>query len=321
MLNRIAPHLLTRRIVIGIAIATAVILTVLLPEQAPENQDKPNNETPAEPTVNTAEPGQTIASSWQWENFSPSSTRENTGLEIADTGVTGQIDEQASMNDAPFTEESVYAALQSIRLDDNQDIILDNEALAALDESLDFHGQELSSEQLIALQDIIRTGLPGKTGEQAAQIVADYYQYLGASKEFNDIYESSMDSENFEARYEELASLRSLYLGQDVAEQLFRVSDANARYMFDMMLIDNDAEASEEDKQLMRDQVSETHLQQTIDIPDWSNRYQAFAAQKQTIIASGITDAEKRRQLSQLLRQHFSSTEVAKIQHLQLDSP
>jgi lipase chaperone LimK len=255
----------------------------------------------------------TIATQWQWEE---------------------QTDTPIKKSTAAFTEKSVYSALKSVRLDKQNNIIIDHEALIALNAALDDSRLQLDEQALSELQMIIKQGLPGSAGGDVAEIVGNYYNYLKASKEFNAIYEpdlSSSDSSNSEAietsieeykeNYRELMSLRELYLGSDTANKLFSTSDANANYMFDMLTIEQDTDLSNEEKEIKRKQIIETHAEQTIDISNWNQRHRDFLTAKQTILNASISEQQKQAQLTELMHQRFNPEELAKISQLQLDQP
>jgi lipase chaperone LimK len=262
----------------------------------------------------------TIASAWQWESV--------TGKE-AQTGKTEtQNSNQAKQPDTasafPFTEESVYKALQDVKLDDNGDIILDDDALTALNAALDHSEVKLDAQAIEALQDLIRKGLPGNAGEQTARVVADFYQYLGAKNEFNSLYETNRNPdqtiEDYETQYNELLALRQLYLSTEVADQLFASSNANSRYMFESMKLEADTSLSEEEKKQQQAKIVQQHAESSTKVNNWNERYQAFLDDKQYIINSSISDDEKRDQLRALMHQHFSYEELEYVSHLQLDS-
>jgi lipase chaperone LimK len=260
----------------------------------------------------------TVATQWQWEE---------------------QTDTPIKKSTAVFTEESVYSALQSVRLDNQNNVIIDHEALIALNAALDDSRLQLDEQALGELQIIIKQGLPGTAGDDVANIVANYYNYLKASKEFNAIYEADLsisDSSNSDAsnsetsatsieeyqeNYRELMSLRELYLGSDTANKLFSTSDANANYMFDMLKIEQDTDLSDEEKEIKRKEIIETHAEQTVDISNWNKRHRDFLTAKQTILNASISEQQKQAQLTELMHQRFNPEELAKIRHLQLDQP
>jgi lipase chaperone LimK len=310
-------------VIYGLLMLVGVIIITLImfpnSEIMPIKDTVVTNTTKIIPEDNSANPN-TIASAWQWEKVS-----DNENMVAKTEAPTSS---QAKQSDAtatfPFTDESVYKALHDVKLDDNGDIILDDDALIALNNALDHSEVKLDAEALQALQDLIRKGLPGNAGEQTAQIVADFYQYLGAKNEFNSLYETNRNAdetiESYETEYNELLALRQLYLSTEVADQLFAVSNANSRYMFDSMKLEADASLSGEEKKQEQDKIVQRHVESSTNVNNWNERYQAFLDDKQYIINSSVSDDEKRDQLTGLMHQHFSHEELEYVSHLQLDS-
>ena len=250
----------------------------------------------------------TIATAWQWEE------------------VTNTAEKSPA---STFSEASVYAALQRVKLNQQGNVILDHEALIALNATLDDSRLQLDQQTLSDLQTIIRQGLPGKAGDDVAKIVADYYHYLEASKEFNTIYETDYSNaqaventtEEHEENYRELKALRDLYLGSDTSNKLFSTTDANANYMFDMLKVENATDISDEEKQQKRAEIMERHAEQTIDISNWNERHTVYLTAKKNILAAAISDQQKQVQLTELMHQHFNREELTHVSHLQLDKP
>lgn len=269
------------------------------------NSDKINT-----PVANIDKPKKTIATVWKWEDSANSQEEAPTSLSL-------------------FSAEAVYNTLQRVKLDDDNNVIIDHQALIALNETFDGRPLQLDEQALHELQIIIRQGLPGNAGDEVAKIVTDYYHYLAASKEFNAIYEADYPTaeaientiEDHEANYRELIALRELYLGNDTASKLFSTSDANAAYMFDMLKIEQSSNLSDEEKQQQSAEIMERHTQQTINISNWSERYGVFQGARKNILSASIDDEEKQMQLTELMHQHFNSEELANISHLQLDKP
>jgi lipase chaperone LimK len=250
----------------------------------------------------------TIATAWQWEE------------------PTNTPDENASPT---FSEKVVYNALQKVRLDSQGNVIIDHEALIALNATLDDGSLQLDEQALRELQMIIRQGLPGNAGDDVAKIVANYYHYLEASKEFNAIYETGSSNspaienttDEHKENYRELTALRELYLGSDTSTKLFSTSDANANYMFDMLEIEQATDLSDEEKQQKRLEIVNQHAEQTIDISNWNERHNVFLAAKQNILQASISDQQKQTQLTELMHQHFSHEEIAHVRHMNIDKP
>lgn len=253
----------------------------------------------------------TVATQWQWSQIKEQATAK-----------------QIQQKKLPFTPKFVYEALKAVKLDENGNVIYDHNALLSLDEALLRMQSKLDIESLAILQSIIKDGLPGKAGEQTANIVANYYHYLEAKDEFSRTSETLADTsvhqsvkaiENDEQLYSELQALRGVHLGHDVTSGLFRVTDADAEYMFASMKLDFDESLSEEEKEIKRREIQEKHTQHAINITNWPERYAAFQQRKQNILTAKLNKEETQAQLTDLLNSHFSQDEQKRITHLGLD--
>jgi len=267
----------------------------------------------------TQKPEKTIETTWQWERppISPLETFPD----------SHDIIEAKSVS--IFSEESVYNALRHVRVDSQNNVIIDHETLVALNETLNDSRLQLDDQALSELQTIIRLGLPGDVGDEVARIAGNYYHLLEASREFDAVYEADPSAtldiekttEEHEENYRELMALRELYLGTNVANKLFSTSNANANYMFDMFNLAQDTHLSEEEKQQLRAEITERNTEQTIDVRNWNERHKAFLVAKQNILMASINDEEKQTQLTELTHQHFNGEELAHVRHMQLDKP
>lgn len=197
------------------------------------NSDKLVSDVTIEKTkTNTSDldGGNTVAQAWQWEGF------QNTkgGRAKETVGVTKESGADSD-SEIPFDIVFIYDALQNVKLDKNENVIVDHDALTALNETLDSNVLVLDQLGLDKLRTLIKIGLPGKAGEQAARIVTDYYNYLEAKKDFNQIYPTAESLQEHRSQYSEMLALRNLYLGEDVAQRLFEQEDLDAEYMFSAM--------------------------------------------------------------------------------------
>ena len=283
--------------------------------QSNSNNIISNNDTlQAKPKTNHTEHETTIATQWQWSSMSESSEQT--------------VATQTHQKTLPFTAKFVYEALKAVKLDENGNVVYDHDALLSLDEALLRIQNKLDSDSLAILQAIIKDGLPGKAGEQTAKIVGDYYHFLEAKDEFSRTSEALADTgvhksvsavENDELLYSELQALREVHLGHDVTSGLFRITDADAQYMFASMKLDFDEHLSDEEKQKKRREIQEQHTQRSINISNWPERYRAFQQAKQTILSANLNSNETQAQLTDLLNSHFNTDEQKRISHLSLD--
>jgi len=261
---------------------------------------------------------QTIANTWQWDVQQESYSDHNNVS-------SSSIDARSNL---PFTTQSVYDALQAVKLDGDGNVVLDHDALISLDEALERIYNRLDDDSLNILQNLIRQHLPGNAGEQTAQIVGNYKNFLLAKDEFSEFYESAhpvvdvptLESLNSDQLlYGELQSLRETYLGKDTSDQLFRISDANATYMFASLALDIDQTLSPEEKRQQREILEANHIEQSVNITDWPSRYADFLVSRDIISNAAISDEEKRAQISTLYEQRFNEEERDRIGYLQIE--
>lgn len=198
-----------------------------------------------------------IANRWQWENF----TDAKPALESPTNSESEKADKPRQTGEVPFDVVMIYNILQSIQLDENGRVVPDLAAKQALEKAYDDLGPDVSAEALAELQELIRIGLPGRAGEEAARVLEDYYQLRLAEEEFNRQVENQMSSAaaGFDPqqaqqtppidRYEELMQLRRRYLGDEIADQLFAMENAQAQHMFATIEIQQNADLTDEEKQ------------------------------------------------------------------------
>lgn len=274
-----------------------------------QSGSKPNEVVSNQPQAEAIGTISTIAAQWQWEDK------------------TSELDQLENKEQPlPFTPESVFNALQAVEIDEDGNVVLNHDALISLDEALERIHDQLDSDSLLALQNLIRESLPGIAGEQTANLVADYYQFLEAKAEFSRLNEDmdedreqSFDTlEDDESLYGELQALRELHLGTDTTEKLFRVTDANAKYMFESLKLAVNDDLSEQEIEMKRQQIEAEHTEQSVNIANWPSRYRAFLNSKQNILASSLSLEEKQSQVNQLLMQMFNAQELKRIDYLGL---
>ncbi len=198
---------------------------------------------------------QTLAKHWKWLSKNKASTETET--------------EDALTQRLPFTEQSVFEALQAVKVDENGDVILDHDAVVSLDEALERIYNQLDAESTLKLQDLIKKALPEKTGEQTAQLVGDYKNFLQAKEQFDQIHAAApigpqtvASIESDQLLYRQLQTLREVHLGRDTAQRLFHVSDVNAQYMFESIKLGLDSTLNAEQVAAQREQIEARRKQQ-----------------------------------------------------------
>lgn len=142
---------------------------------------------------------------------------------------------------------------------------------------------------------------------------------------------------------EALAALRRTFFDADTADRLFGREEALAAHTLAVAAIEQSPQLgaaekaariaalrrtlppevaaletpapSGEDVERLRSQAgdeSRQQLQRTAEVASvWHSRYQAYAAQKQPILAAGLADADKAALIEDLLGRHFAPGELA----------
>lgn len=301
----------------------------------------------------------TIAYQWQWQNVTKTKSARNADTEDS------AVNEGRPMGEMPYDAVAVYRVLQSIRLDENGRVIPDQTAMQALEKGYSELGPNLSPQAMSELQELIRVGLPGPAGEEAARILENYYRFRAAEVEFNQLRtaQAALDGQQGNQlpavdRYEELVELRRSYLGKEVADSLFAVEDAQARHMFAAIAIQQNADLTDEEKQAqqtaLQAQLNDRllklgqlepeeaaaqevrRLRETgassvaiystreamlgaqsarelaaVDREEaqWQRRFNGFWQARRYVVQAGLDEAERERQIEQLLDQYFSPEE------------
>lgn len=301
-------------VLLALSLLIVCALVYFITRDKPDIQNHEDTERPQLTPSNPDNNKPSIATEWQWQAPSEREAPSKTDM-------TPEAKH-------PFTAESVYNALQAVKIDEDGNIVLDHDALLSLDETLERIHNRLDKDSLSALQTLIKEALPGKAGEQTAKIVGDYHQFLDAKEEFSRLNETVIDpdSEGTLASlqrdanlYKELQTLREVHIGKEATDKLFRVSDANAHFMFDSMKLEYDTDLTPAEAESKRKRIEARHIEQSVNITDWPERYKAFLDNKQNITSAQIGTEEKTRQLTESLQQHFNEEELGRIRHLELD--
>ncbi len=277
------------------------------------------SETPAPDTVTTAVVAEPVEAPAP-ESEGPSTLGARWRMPASDPAEAAETPQPDEAIDIPFDADAIFTALQNVRVDANGNVIVDDLALEALNESLQYGQLELSEQNLADLRELIKVGLPGKAGEQTAQIVTNYYGYLEAKNELNS-GPGDVEQASFEQQYRELQQLRERHLGADVAGQLFQAKDARARYMFEAQRIQDDPTLTAEEKLQRVNGLNQKMQESSINVDNWPDRYQRFQEEKRRILEAGLSEDDKRSQVRSLMHRHFQPDEIERINHLRLDSP
>lgn len=244
----------------------------------------------------------TIASQWQADEI-------DAAVWVADAG--------DPLAPSTFDPDYIYESLKAVKISSSGDVVLDNDALIALEKTLNLGTLQIDALGVSQLQEFIQIGLPGLAGEQTARIVGDYYRYLVAKEQVGQYLDAPRDIEQQRRHLIELVELREMYLGEHVASQLFSQSDANANYMLDVMAIGQVADLSVSQRAEKRKVATDRFVSQMVTIANWEQRYKNFESDKQAMLARG-GDSVVTRELDDLLQSHFSEAEVDQLLRLNL---
>jgi lipase chaperone LimK len=275
----------------------------------------PTSESKIQDTQNS-----TIASEWQWNNFAAS-----------------KADKSSPASAVPSEVVEIYRILRSIKLDETGRVVPDQTLKEALEEGFTALGPDLSAKEMSELQNSVRVGLPGQAGDRAAQILGSYYQFRLAESEFNRSTESKSSAAD---RHKELVQLRRDFLGEEIADKLFEVEETQARHMFASIAIQQNPNLTAEEKQAkhaedaaaekvrrLRDQGASsgeiysarksmlgeeraTELAEgDREEAQWQSSFNGFWQARRYVMQASLEDAERVRQIEQLLDRYFSAEE------------
>lgn len=240
-------------------------------------------------------------------------------MPAADSSVPHTRIERSALDEA-----SLRHALRDVRVDARGKLVLDHSVLEALRRS--FASTDVVDDtQLAALRGIIRDAVRGPTGEQAAKLVSDYYIYQAAARAMS-ADAMGGDLESVEAQFNRLLALREAHFGPQAAQGLFGDEQAYTRYTIESMKIEMDASLSDEAKDRKQAALLATlppRLQpqqpsldsQRASTPDdaWRARMVAFQREKEAILGAGLSEDDEDTQLHQLLHEHFTEEELARV--------
>jgi lipase chaperone LimK len=289
----------------------------------------------------------TIASRWQWQNFTNTKPAPNAGEK-------SKVDKPRPAGEVPANAVGIYRIVQSIKLDANGRVVPDDTVNEALEQGFEELGPNLSPVAMSELQKLIRIGLPGQAGEEAARMLENYYQFRLAEMEFNErpVNQSPAD------HYERLVQLRRSYLGTETADKLFAVEDTQGRHMMAAIAIQTNANLTDQEKQAqqraLQEKLNDRLLAQGLLAPEeaaaekvqrlreqgassadiystrrailgaegardlaaadreeakWQSRFNGFWQARRYVMQAGLDAVERERQIEQLLEQYFDPEE------------
>jgi len=286
----------------AISVTSALLYYTAHDQHSGQMRDTPEPAIAAEPAHATNNPAPTtVKNLWNWDNF-----------ELPERGsLQTRSDTDA---DTQFDVQKIYDALQALRVDAYGDIIADDLALTALNQGFQHGRITLDEESMTEFQAIIRAALPNQTGDQAAEIAKNYHDYLQARSDLF-AYVAAKDQQT---AIEDIIALQSLYLGNQIARDLFRTENANAHYMMAAFEVEQDDSLTLAEKQARQEAITEQYAGDQHGIEHWQSRYQQFKAERAIIEEAGYSSAETKRQIFELLDYHFNEDEQKRLAQLNL---
>jgi|GEM_PF-1265326 len=178
------------------------------------------------------------------------------------------------------------------------DFQLNMEGVSAINAFVASMPPGLGGEDLDSISALIESQLPGPASEDLAFIITHLYRLeQEEARMMNELGPATTMADQMEAQ-EQLAELRDDWFGPELSEQLFSGTDDAGDY------------ASEGAPDSEPEGSSETQTELASMEGAWEQRYQEFLAEKQIIDRAGLDEAEKERQIEDLLQQHYAPEEV-----------
>lgn len=273
-----------------------------------------------EPKASITDPN-TVAHTWQWENFQEKREETQDSASGQETESGGEAEQEIT-----YDVVAIYNALQEVRLHENGEVVIDNQARVELESAYVTMDPNLDAEGLAEIQELIRIGLPGIAGKQTAEIVADYYHYRQVEEEV--LQQSDTQSLSGSAQsYEQLVELRRAYLGGGLADKLYGEEEVQTRHTLAMMKLTQNTDLSDEEKS-ERQQALQAEMQAELDRirgtdapatdspqddAEWQQRYNAFARERDNILAAGLSQEDQQAQIDALQSRYFAEDELERV--------
>ncbi|WP_439133277.1 lipase secretion chaperone [Pseudomaricurvus sp.] len=229
--------------------------------------------------------------------------------------------DQVTSENPIFDAEGIFEATQKVRVDENGNVILDHDAMLALNEALGQQGLDMDTLSLAQLKDLIQVAMPGKAGSQVALVVGNYYEYLKAKDEYEKLNQDNHLVQDYDARKESIDALRESYLGSDVAEKLFSQSDAESEFMRDNFELASNKDLTSEERQKQKAEIAAKYVNNVVAANGWDGRYKKFVSDKEKLVEGagegGLSDVQKEK-VMKLWESYFSEEEREKMESLQV---
>lgn len=296
---------------VPVAVAVVCVLGVLALSDKRETLVDAPAPAPVKKEIAAATPN-TVGAHWNWDSVDKDrNTTPNDKGKATST-------EPAEASDFPYSAEEIYLALEKIRVDDSGNLVLDEITLQSLHDALGSGHAKLTDEHVRVLQEIIQMGLPGTTGDQAAELVGNYQQYLSALEDSSALLVRTETVTDQRKQYEEMMHLRRLYLGEDAANSLYAKTEAQNQYMITATEIQADPDLSKEEKVARQQAAMTARIDEQMAAQGLQQQYQEFLDEKKGITERIKDEAERAAELDKALRAHFTKEQLREFEGLLL---
>jgi lipase chaperone LimK len=180
------------------------------------------------------------------QNESSPTKVSSQNLATADSYLTKNTAPPSGIN---LSFSAVEDALMMAKLNNFGALILDEQALISLNLVVSRLPENLTPQDIQKIQQIIMQALPGEAGEQVAEVLANYYSFKQAEKEW---LKNGMKATSLQAamvQLENIITLRRDYLGQEVANKLFSRQQQQASFALQKIAIQQNSNLSEHEKE------------------------------------------------------------------------
>ena len=192
---------------------------------------------------------------------------------------------------------SVYPAFRD-------DFQLNTKGRSALNVFVANMPEGLGEEDLETISGMIESQFTGPASEDLAFIITHLYRLEQEEARIMEEREPITTMEEQLEVHEELSELRDEWFGPELSEELFGgTGDAESRP--GQSTAESQPEGSAEEQETLTDEQAELAAVESA----WEQRYEEFHAEKQLIERAGLDEAEKERQIEDLLEQHFAPEE------------
>jgi len=263
---------------------------------------------------------QNTESSVTYDRIEPLTVADAWQEEAADALIESKQDKnQAPANNPEKTNgysldySVIHEEIGKIRLTENGDVVIDDIALRALRKAFPSHQLNHSPEMMAELIEIIKAGLPGPAGEQAADIVNKFFEYAKSQRELANIYgDTKYNTGDQQEAFNQTKALREMHFGEEVANQLFGKEEKETKFIADTFEITTNKTLTDEEKAQAKIQLKNDYVSSVIN--NWESRHQAYKDALNSLTnESQLEDQELKQALMELQLEHFSIEELRTI--------